>query len=90
MPSPVKSPAILLVVNLPSNPLSLLPARLSKACPMIFIPNRNRLKPPINVSKLNISIENLSSHFLRIYFYHLTQKDTFEKLPGHQSLIIIK
>ena len=44
---PVSSPANLLVVIFSSRERSLLPARRSSACPITFMPNRNRLSPPI-------------------------------------------
>ena len=53
---PVRKPTNLLSVSLPRILFRLFPARLSRACPMMFIPNRKRLSPPINVSTSNKSI----------------------------------
>ena len=50
MPRPVRKLANTLLVILSSRVRSLLPARRSSACPMTFMPNRNRLRPPISVS----------------------------------------
>ena len=36
----------------------------SNACPIMFIPNKNRLRPPVNVSRSKISIVGASFHFL--------------------------
>ena len=56
----VKSPAARLVVSRLKRSLSPLPARRSSACPIIFIPNKNRLSPPSIVSTLKISIPFIS------------------------------
>ena len=55
-PRPVSNPAILPVVSLPIIFSSLLPALLSKALPIMFMPNRNRHKPQIRVKMSKISI----------------------------------
>ena len=57
-PRPVRSPANLFVVNRLSRSFKPFPARLSKACPISVIPNRNRHKPPIksNPSKKSIKL----------------------------------
>ena len=54
--SPVIMPMNLLSVRLLSMVLRLFPARLLRDWPMTFIPNRNRLRPPIIVSKSKISM----------------------------------
>ena len=56
MPIPVRKPVMTLPVILPRSVLSLFPALRSSACPIRFIPNRNRHRPPIIVRKSNISI----------------------------------
>ena len=56
IPNPVRRPTIRLDVSLLRSERRLLPALLSKACPMIFIPNKKRDKPPSIVKKSNISI----------------------------------
>ena len=55
-PIPVISPINLPVVSLPSRACRLLPARRSSASPITFMPNRNRHRPPINVSASKMSI----------------------------------
>ena len=57
MPSPVRKPAIFRPVILPSRVRSLLPARFSSACPMMFMPNRNRQSPPIMFSASKILMQ---------------------------------
>ena len=56
IPQPVRKPAILLVVSFPSKERKLLPARLSKASPITFIPKRKRQRPPNIVNTLKIFI----------------------------------
>jgi len=65
-PRPVKRPMAVLVVIFPRMDLRLSPARRSRACPIIFMPNRNRQSPPIIVSKSKKSILNVLSvsHFV--------------------------
>ena len=55
-PRPVRSHASLLLVNFSSRERSCPPARRSRACPIKLIPNSNKLRPPIKVSTLKISI----------------------------------
>ena len=69
-PRPVKKPIAALSVILPIRLRRLLPARRSSACPIRFIPNRNRHSPPMSVSTLKISI---FSPLISIFFtcaYH--------------------
>ena len=56
IPRPVAKPANFRPVIFPSSERSLPPARRSSACPIRFIPNRNRQSPPIRFSTLKISI----------------------------------
>ena len=53
---PVRKPSIRLVVSLPSRVRRELPAARSSASPMMFIPNRNRHRPPIidRISKMSM------------------------------------
>ena len=53
---PVRKPSIRLVVSLPRMVRRLEPARRSRALPIMFMPNRNRLRPPIMVNTSNRSI----------------------------------
>ena len=55
-PRPVRNPSSFLEVSFPSRPFRLPPARFSREAPIRFIPNRNRLRPPIKVSTSNKSI----------------------------------
>ena len=56
IPSPVRSPAALFVVSLPRSCRRFPPALRSNACPIMLMPNRNRLNPPISVSISKIFI----------------------------------
>ena len=57
IPHPVRNPDSLPVVIRSSIFRSPGPALRSSACPMMFIPNRNRQSPPISVSTSNIVIK---------------------------------
>ncbi len=60
-PIPVSSPASLPVVSRSSRARRCPPALRSRACPMRLMPNRNRLKPPVRVSKLKMSMTSFLS-----------------------------
>ena len=64
----------LFVVSFPRSCRRFPPALRSRACPIMFMPNRNRLNPPISVSILKISIIFLPfpSFFYGIYFIKCT------------------
>ena len=53
---PVRKPSALLVVSFPRMVRRLLPARRSRDSPMMFMPNKNRHRPPsmVRISKKSI------------------------------------
>ena len=65
---PVRKPMNLLSVSFPRIYLRLFPALLSRACPMMFIPNRKRLSPPISVNTSNRSILYTDSFHFKSYY----------------------
>ena len=62
-PIPVSRPASLPEVSFSSRERSWPPALRSRACPMRFMPNRNRLNPPIKVRKLKMSMTSFLSQY---------------------------
>ena len=80
--TPVRIPATLPVVSFPKTSFKLFPARLSSACPIRFMPNKNRLNPPIIVSKSKKSI-----CFIHPFF---EIKKPYTGIPLYGSMILNK
>ena len=59
-PIPVRKPIIRLLVSLPKMACRALPARRSSDCPITFIPNKKRARPPTSVRTSKISIPDIA------------------------------
>ena len=81
-PRPVRKPSITRLVILSSSVRSRPPARRSSACPIRFMPSRNRQSPPTSVSALKIVI------FLPSIFLNFTQILTTTSLQAVCQILL--